>query len=134
MSGILYNDSLGKLIVRLSVGVLVLLHGVHKVLHPESLGFIEGLLAIVGMPAEFAYAVYVGEVLAPLMVIFGVFARLGGLLIAVNMVVAIVLAHSGELGSLTAHGGWALETQGLMLFGSLAIFLFGSGRMAIRPD
>ena len=32
------------------------------------------------------------------------------------MVVAILLAHTGQLGSLTNNGGWALELQGMFLF------------------
>ena len=50
------------------------------------------------------------------------------------MVVAIYLAHMGELFSLTSSGGWALELQGMFLFGALAMMFLGSGRTAIKPD
>ena len=51
-----------------------------------------------------------------------------------NMVFAIVLVHTGELFMLTQHGGWALELQGLYLFGALAILFLGSGSMALKRD
>jgi putative oxidoreductase len=129
-----YYEELAKLVLRIAVGLLVLLHGIAKILNPDSLGFIGGKLAESGIPSEIAYAVYLGEVLGPLMIIFGYFARAGALLVIGNMIVAILLVHAGELFQLTKNGGWALELQGLYLFGALAIALQGSGKYAIRPD
>jgi putative oxidoreductase len=134
MVEILKNDAVGKLIVRLTVGILMLFHGVAKVLHPGTLDFIGGALAGAGLPAALAYGVYVGEIIAPLMIILGIQARLGGLIVVLNMVFAILLVHSGDLFSLTEHGGWRLELQGFYLFGGLAIMFLGSGRLALRPD
>lgn len=128
------NDDLGKLILRVTVGLLILLHGVHKILNPGSLDFISKQLASIGLPQSLAYGVYAGEVIAPLMIILGIFSRLGGLLIFGNMIFALVLAHRSELFTLTPMGGWALELQGFYLFSGLAVFFLGSGRMAIRPD
>jgi len=130
----LRNDAAGKLIVRLTVGIFMLFHGVAKVLHPGTLDFIGGKLAGVGLPEALAYGVYVGEIIAPLMIILGIQARLGGLIIVLNMVFAILLVHTGDLFSLTEHGGWRLELQGFYLFGGLAIMFLGSGRLALRPD
>jgi putative oxidoreductase len=42
--------------------------------------------------------------------------------------------HSGDLFSLTEHGGWRLELQGFYLFCGLAVMLLGSGRLAVKPD
>lgn len=129
-----FGDAFGKLVLRLTVGGLILMHGLHKVLHPDSLTFINNQLTAADLPALLSYGVYVGEVLAPLMIIFGVLARLGGLLVMVNMIFAIALAHSGQLLALTQHGGWALELQAFFLFGGLAIFALGSGRFALSGD
>jgi putative oxidoreductase len=128
------NDDLGKLILRLVVGVLMLFHGVAKLLNPGSLKYIGSQLAGIGLPQFIAYGVFLGEVVAPLMLILGVYTRIGGLLMAGNMVFAIVLVHTGELFMLTQHGGWALELQGLYLFGALAILFLGSGSMALKRD
>ena len=128
------NDDLGKLILRLALGVMILLHGVSKLINPGSLSWIGETLASHGLPTVLAYGVLLGEVVAPVMAILGWNTRIAGLLIAGNMVVAIYLAHMGELFSLTSSGGWALELQGMFLFGALAMMFLGSGRTAIKPD
>lgn len=130
----LKNEAVGKLVLRLTVGILMLFHGVGKLLHTGSIDFIGGRLAEAGLPAVLAYGVYIGEVIAPLMIILGIFSRLGGLFIVINMVFAVVLAHTGDLFSLTEHGGWRLELQGFYLFCGIAIMFLGSGKMAIKPD
>lgn len=124
----------GKLIVRLSVGGLMLFHGVAKIMHPGSLDFIGGMLAGYGLPAILAYGVYIGEVIAPLMVIVGYKARVGGLIMAVNMLFALVLAHTGDFFSLSEHGGWMIEIQMFYLLSAIAVVFLGSGRQAIKPD
>jgi len=128
------NDAAGKLVLRLTVGVLMLFHGAAKLLHGGTLDFISGQLAGHGLPGFIAYGVFVGEIIAPLMLILGVYARVGGLLALVNMLFAIGLAHTGDLFALTDHGGYRLELQAFYLFGSLAVLLLGSGRYAVRPD
>jgi len=122
-------EDLGKLTLRLSVGILMLLHGIAKMLN--GIGGIEGMVVFHGLPAFFAWAVYIGEVIAPLFLIFGVYTRLGGLLIVANMLVAVALAHMGHLTQLTGSGGWRLELQGLFLFGGLAIAMLGAGRYSV---
>lgn len=125
----LQND-LGLLILRLALGILILLHGIAKLLH--GVGGVEGMLANAGLPTVLAYGVYVGEVVAPLMVILGFHARLGGVIIALNMLFAIGLAHAHQLYQLTSHGGWQLELQGMFLFTAIAIALLGPGGFSIN--
>ena len=134
MSNVFHNDAVGKLILRLTLGILILFHRVGKLLHPGSLEFIKSQLTVAGLPTAVAYGVYLGEVIAPLMIIFGIFARYGGMIVVANMVFAIVLVHAGDLFALTEHGGWRLELQGFFLFCGLAIVFLGSGRIAVRPD
>jgi len=128
------DGSLGKLVLRLTVGGLMLFHGVAKMMHPESLDFIGKSLTDVGLPLEMAYGVYVGEVLGPLMIILGIYASIGGVMVLVNMAFAVYLVHMADLLVLTQHGGWKLELQAFFLLGGLAIALLGSGRFAIKPD
>jgi putative oxidoreductase len=129
-----HNDAMGKLLLRITVATLMLFHGIAKITHPGSVDFIGSLLSSNGLSSAIAYGVYVGEVVAPLMIIAGFHARIGGLFIVANMIFAIMLAHSGDLFSLTKHGGWALELQAFYLFGGLSVALLGSGKFAVKPD
>ena len=130
----LQYDAVGKLILRLTLGGLMLFHGVAKLLNPGSVEFIGGRLTDAGLPSLLAYGVYVGEIVAPLMIIAGILTRVGGLLLVVNMLFAILLVHTGDILSLTEHGGWGLELQGFYLFGGLALMFLGSGKLAVKPS
>jgi putative oxidoreductase len=123
-------DDTGKLLLRLGFGVLFLLHGVHKMMN--GISGIEAMVVQAGLPEAVAYGVYVGEVLAPLLIILGWHARIGGLLTAVTMVFAIHLAHAHQLLDMTAHGGWQLELQGMFLLAGLVIALIGPGRISLN--
>lgn len=125
------NDKTGKFVLRVALGVIVLLHGIAKL--KGGVGFIEGLVTGHGLPAWVAYGAYAGEVIGPLMLIAGFYARLGAALVAVNMLFAIALVHRAELFALNPQsGGWALELQGLMLFGAIAVMLIGPGKPGIN--
>ena len=122
-------DDAGKLILRLALGLMLLLHGISKI--TGGVGGITGMLQGVGLPSYLAFGVYVGEVLAPLLVVIGFYARVGAAVIVINMLVAIGLAHRQDLFALSDHGGWALELQGFFLFTALALALMGPGRFGI---
>lgn len=124
------NDDIGKLVLRLTLGILMLMHGIAKMRYGVS--GIEGMVASQGLPGFLAYGVFVGEVFAPLLVILGFYARIGGAIMAINMVVAIALAHSSQLFDLGKTGGWALELQGFFLFTSIAVALMGPGKFGIN--
>jgi len=123
------TDAMGKLVLRLSVGVLMLLHGIFKL--QNGVGGIAGMLGSQGLPGFLAYGVYLGEVVGPVLVIIGLYTRVGAVLIIGNMLVALALAHSQELFSLGSMGGWALELQGMFLFGAVAIALLGAGKFSV---
>ena len=122
-------DDAGKLVLRVTVGVLVLLHGIAKIANGPD--HILGLMEKIGMPPELGYAVYIGEVIAPVLLIVGLFTRPAALIVAINMIVAIYLVHMNELFALGKTGGWALELQGMFLFGALAVALLGAGRYSV---
>lgn len=124
------TESTGKLILRLSLGILILLHGIAKL--TGGVDGIAGMLSANGLPAVLAYGVYIGEVLAPLLVIVGWYSRVGAAVIAINMLFAIGLAHSAEIFALSKTGGWALELQGMFLFTAIAVALMGPGRYSVN--
>lgn len=123
------GDDLGKLVLRLTLGILLLLHGIAKLRY--GVDWLAGPLAAKGLPAVVSYGAYVGEVLAPVLLILGLFARLGALIALVNMLFAFGLMHMEHLTEITNTGGWALELQGFFLFTSLAVLLMGAGRFSL---
>jgi putative oxidoreductase len=124
------QNDLGRLILRVALGALVLLHGIAKL--RGGMGGIVGMVESHGLPGVLGYGVLAGEVLGPLMLIAGFYARIGALLVAVNMLFAIALVHMGELTKLGESGGWALELQGMFLFTALALALLGPGRYSVN--
>ncbi len=129
------SDAFGKLVLRLTLGLLMSFHGIAKVMHPvRTLDTMSGLLTAAGLPTYLAYGVFVGEVLAPILIVLGIYSRIGGLIVVINMIFALFLAHSAQLLTLAKTGGWALELQGFYLLTGLALFFLGSGRIAVKPD
>jgi putative oxidoreductase len=125
------NESTGKLILRITLGFLILLHGISKL--TGDIGWLDGALAAAGLPVFFKYGVYLGEVVGPIAVIAGYYARIGAWLIAINMLFAIGLAHWGEIFVVDAQsGGLALEKQYMFLFSAIALALIGPGRYAFN--
>jgi putative oxidoreductase len=129
----LHNDDLGKLVLRLTVGGLMMFHGIAKLSDGfETVRKIGGGLAGKGLPEFIAYGVLIGEVIVPILLIVGYFTRPAAIILILNMIVAIWLAHPQDFFKLSAQGGaWALELQGFYLFGALAILFLGAGKYSV---
>lgn len=122
------RDDIGKLILRLAIGGLMLFHGVAKL--RTGVGGVARILASAHLPAFLAYGVFFGEVLAPVLLVLGLFVRPAAAIVALDMVVAIAVAHRKDIATITPVGGWAIELELLYLLGALAICFLGSGRFA----
>ena len=123
------SDDLGKLILRVALAALILFHGISKLM--GGVDFIAGMVTKVGLPPAFAYLVYVGEVVAPLMILLGVWTRIAASVIAVNMIVAVLLVHTGEFFTLSKTGGWTMELQAMFFVAAIVIALQGAGRYSV---
>ncbi|RKQ96856.1 putative oxidoreductase [Kushneria sinocarnis] len=134
MMTLFYNEPAGKLLLRLGLATTLLLHGIAKVGNSDAVAHIGTRLQQWGVPGQGAWLVFVGELVAPLMILLGWRARLGGGLAAINMLVAIVLFKLDALFSLNRVGGWSIELEVLLLCAALAVLFIGSGRYAVRPD
>lgn len=123
------SQDLGKAVLRIVLGVLILLHGIAKVINGP--GHIVGLVEGAGLPGALGYLVYVGEVLAPILLIIGLWTRLAALIVLGNMLVAIGLVHMHQLGMLSKTGGWELELQGMYIGAAIAVLFLGAGRFSV---
>lgn len=119
----------GKLVLRAILAAMLLFHGIAK-MH-NGIGFVADMLAKAGLPAVLGYGVYVGEVIAPLFILAGLFTRGAALVVAINMIVAVLLVHTSQFFTTNDTGGWALELQGMYFFTALAIALLGAGRYSV---
>ncbi|WP_241669843.1 DoxX family protein [Vibrio furnissii] len=124
------KDDLGKLILRVSFGVMFLLHGIHKLY--DGTEFIQGLLVNHGLPAFIAYGVYVGEVIVPILIILGVLTRVSSIIWIGTCVMVIWLMHADNLFTVNKVGAWAAEGIGVYLFAAIAILLLGPGKYALE--
>ena len=120
------NTDLGLLLLRISVGGLMLFHGVAKLLH--------GIEFLVQSMGTFGYAVYIGEVLAPIAILIGWRTRIAAVILAINCVVAVGVAHSKDIFSISEHGGYANELLMLYLLGAVALFFTGAGKYAMSSQ
>lgn len=124
------NIDIARLILRLSVGFMMLFHGVHKIIH--GIDGVKKLTINAGLPEFLAYGVYVGEVLMPLLIILGLYARVASLFLAFNMLMAIYLAHGSSFLNVSQNGGPVAELALFYLFLSITIFLLGSGKYGVN--
>jgi putative oxidoreductase len=117
------------LILRVVLGLLILLHGINKLPPPPE--FLITALSARGLPSVLAYGVYLGEIVGPILIIIGIWTRVGALLIVANMIVALFVAHTGDLFHLNKQGGYQLELQAMYLFTAVALALTGAGRYSV---
>ena len=118
---IFYHPKVGAVILRTVLALLLLLHGWAKI--QGGVGWLEGMLGKMGIPGFVAYGVYAGEVLAPLLLLAGLFVVPAALLVMVNMAFAIGLMHMPHFFSLNQTGGWELELQAFFFFSALVVLL-----------
>ncbi|WP_192348716.1 DoxX family protein [Algoriphagus sp. Y33] len=123
------NPDLGILLLRIATGGLMVFHGVGKLIQGHD--FVKASLAEKGLPTFLWIGAPLGEVLAPLLLILGIFSRLSGLMIAAVMVFALYLGHGMQAFTLTDTGGLDGELAFLYMFGGLALFFLGGGKYVV---
>lgn len=127
---LLRNNDLGLLLLRLTVGGLMLFHGVHKLIY--GVAGIQGMLAGIGLPGFIAYFSLAAELIASILIVIGAWTRVASVVMVGNMAVAILMAHLPVLFTVDpATGGWAVELPMLYLLGAAVLCLTGGGRYAV---
>lgn len=119
----------GVALLRVSLGVLFLAHGLLKLLvftPAGTVGFFESL----GLPGVFAYLVMAGEIGGGLLLIVGAYTRVISLAL-VPIALGATFVHLGNGWVFSAEGGgW--EFPLFLAVTTLAQALLGSGAFALR--
>jgi putative oxidoreductase len=121
------NSDLALLLLRLVLGIVMLYHGVPKLLQFGSVA--EGFAGM-GVPAPALSAAFatVAEVGGGLLMLLGVATDIAGLLFTIDMLGAILFVHAAK-GFSAGKGGW--EFPLVLLTIALGIALAGSGRYSV---
>ena len=122
-------SDLGKLLIRLAAGGLMLFHGVSDIMNGP--GEVMKTFAAQGLPTFLAYGIYLGEFVAPLLILLGVLARPAGVLVAGTMMVAVATAHGAQIFSIDDYGAWQIEVNAFYFLTALAVTCLGSGRWSV---
>lgn len=123
------NEDVAKLILRVSISILMMFHGVAKVTH--GVDKIAEKLVISGLPEFIAYGVYIGEILLPILIIIGLFTRFASIGIVITMIFAIYLVYADKIFMLNNHGAPVIESALLYLIFSIVVFFVGAGKYSL---
>lgn len=107
----------------------MLFYGIHKL--QNGIDFIQSRLTDFGLPEFIGYGVYVGEIIAPVLIIIGFRTRIAAIVFAVNCLSAILLVQTDQVYSLNPSGGWALELLFIYFSVSTALAFSGGGKLSI---
>lgn len=120
----LYRQSIGLLILRVVTGLVFVMHGSMKIGHIDIVAGFFTHLGIVTGAVGVAWFIALLEVVGGAALILGVATRLFGLLLGIEMIVAIFMTGVGR--------GWGQhEFELLLAAASLAIALSGSGKFSL---
>lgn len=121
--------SLGLLVLRVVVGAIFAAHGAQKIFEFTLPGTIESFTAIgVPLPAIAGPAVAFIEFGGGILLALGFFTRVVGILLAVDMLAALVLVHLSA-GLWVGNGGY--EFVAVLGVVALALALIGAGRFSL---
>lgn len=119
------------LLVRAATGLVVVPHGVYKLLGgPAGLA---GGLAAMGFPAPtlLAWCAVLAEAVGAALMVLGLATRPAAASVSFTMVVAWATMHLNDLPNIGAQGGPAFEYPFLLSIAALAIALAGPGRFSL---
>ena len=123
------NTDLGLLMIRFGA-FLMFFHGLKKLMTGH--GGVRQQLADNGLPDFLWLGVPLAEVVAPVLILMGVFTRIGGLLYVVLMIFAMYFTGWGKLAEMNEKtGALSMEANLLFLFCGLCLFFAGGGKYAL---
>ena len=123
------DADVGALVLRVTTGVLLFFHGWHKVL-----AGVENQMQLLvdhGIPGFFMYFGYISEVVAPVLIVLGIFTRISILTIVVTMIVVFYVAPFPLWALHERTGAWVIEVQLFFFLIPVAMFFIGPGRFRV---
>ncbi len=123
------QNNYGATLTRLSLGIILLAHGLLKIMVftiPGTVGFFGSL----GLPAIIAYLTIFGEVIGGLALIAGIYSRLTALL-SLPILIGATLVHIGN-GWLFSNQGGGWEFPALLIVLAIIVILQGGGAFALK--
>lgn len=127
------SSDLAGLILRLSLGIMYLAHGVVLKFLTFSLPGSAGFFMKIGLPGWLAYATFAAEAIGGLLLILGIQARWVALALTPVLLGSIIWVHAGNgwLFSMP-NGGW--EYPAFLIVASIVQFLLGDGAYVLSPS
>jgi putative oxidoreductase len=120
-------------LLRVSLGVMYLAHSIVLKLLTFGLAGTAGYFESIGLPGWLAYLTFAVEAVGGAMLVLGIYARWVAIALIPALLGAIIWAHGGNGWVFNApNGGWEYPLYLSVL--SLAQFLLGDGRYALRPS
>lgn len=123
------NDDLAKLIVRVTCAGLLILHGSNSLIH--GIQHIKDMVRNAGLPEVFAYCNLIGEFVAPVFMIIGYKTRIAAILVAFNMLLSILIAHTDIMFARNNFGGSMIELNLFYMMTAVAVFFAGAGKYSL---
>jgi len=123
------KQDLGLFLLRITLAATMLVYGISKMI--SGVSQIGNMLDSYGFPTFLSYGVYVGEIVAPLLIIIGFRTKLAGLVFAVNCLVAILMVQLPYFFSLNEYGGWSVGLIFIYFMFGLSLFFTGAGKFAV---
>ncbi len=123
-------QSFGALIMRLTLGAIMVAHGYTKIIPKGALYNFTQFVAHLGMPAWLGYVAAFTEFFGGMLLILGLLTRIAAFATVIDMGVAIVKVHLHT--GLTSHGGQqGFEYPLALLALSLMLVFTGAGLLSL---
>jgi putative oxidoreductase len=123
----------GALLLRVSMGVLFLLHGLYLKAFVFGMAGTGKYFVSLGLPDWFAWVVMLYETIGGVALILGVFARWVAVFLGVHLLFAAYLGHGTHGWLFTAKGG-GYEYPVFWAVACFTLGLLGSGAYALKSD
>jgi putative oxidoreductase len=123
----------GALLLRISMGVLFILHGVYLKAMVFGMAGAGKFFASMGLPEWFAWVVMLYQTIGGLMLILGIGTRWVSVFLGLHLLAAAYLGHAANGWNFSNKGG-GYEYPVFWAIACFALALIGSGANALRPD